>query len=333
MNLYYATCAAGLERVAAEVAKKTIPKFTLRELLAGAVVYEAKPGTLGGVFSNTYLLLGRLPGAKDVEQAAQLFLSDKRRMREVNDKLASLGFDSVRVMFSNGNVLTSVDQKLRIAFEKQLSAARIDRVRPSTELLILRRTDGAAYMLLRLSKGGAEKKAAKGELSPGVAMCMAHLARPTPDGVLLDPFAGAGALGKARAAIGSAGKILLYDNDAKKVGAMRAAFRPPLYEVGLYDALTLEDVLERGSVSELATDPPWGLFEPLPMPAAEYYQRMLKSFAYALKEGGHMAVLTADKDAFARALRAENAFELNDRIDVLVNGKKAAIFSAEKVNS
>jgi tRNA G10 N-methylase Trm11 len=149
--------------------------------------------------------------------------------------------------------------------------------------------------------------------------------------VLIDPFAGTGAIGRARLMIGRSAKIILSDADEQRAAALKRTFRPPLFEVARWDALALQDTFAAGRATELATDPPWGLFAPLPTDGATFYKSMLASFAHALKAGGHLALLTADKAAFGAALGDSAAFETDGRIDVLINGKKAAIFTAERV--
>lgn len=330
MHLYYSTCAAGLERVAADIARKTMPGFTQRELLSGAVIYMAKSIKPCAALQNTYLLIARYDRVESIGAAASRVAGDRRRLAEADALIRQHEFQSVRVMFSDGNTLSAVENSVRIAIERSIYAAKIDRTRPDAELLILRRTEGSAYLLLRLTKGNAEKKAVRGELSPSIALCMAHLVRPTPDGVFLDPFGGHGALLQARMVIGPVKSLYLFDSNAALVEAARSKFQKRSVTVERQDALSLDTKLERGCITEIATDPPWGLHEPLPMPPEQFYAHMLDQFAHALAPDGRLVLLTADKTHFERTLAAHSDFEANARYDILVNGKKAAVFTATR---
>ncbi|HML49312.1 MAG TPA: RsmD family RNA methyltransferase, partial [Clostridia bacterium] len=177
--------------------------------------------------------------------------------------------------------------------------------------------------------------APKGALSPSLAACMAALGRYGRGGVFLDPFAGSGALGKARLDLGGAERVILSDKDPEKVGTMKRRLRGLASDklvIRRADALALGRDWAEGPVQELVCDPPWGQFEPLPMPAPAFYSGMLASFDAVMAPGGRLVVLTADKAAFAQALN-ESVFEPRERHDILVNGQKAGIFLSVKRES
>lgn len=326
MKLYYATCPAGLEEVAGRIAVKNIPGAGLKEALSGAVIYTAKSDASHPVFQNTYLLITRYDWTAPLEDAAGRIAADHRRMKELNAAIAARGYGKVRIMFSDANRLASVSQKARLNFEKRIDTADIDRVKPDAEVLILQRQEGKTYLLLRLTRGAADKKAKKGELQPAVALCMAHLAKPTPDGVFLDPFAGSGALIKARRQTGACRALYASDIDAEKVKSLKAALKGATVEK--IDARSLPEWLDRASITELVTDPPWGLFAPLPEEPKAFYAHLLDSFAHVLAPGGRLVLLSADKDQVKAALSRHQAFEIGASYPVLINGKKATIYSA-----
>ena len=79
------------------------------------------------------------------------------------------------------------------------------------------------------------------------------------------------------------------------------------------DALSLDQGWTDGPVQELVCDPPWGLFEPLSMPAAAFYAQMVSAFGSIMAENGRLVVLTADKAQFSQSLE-DSAFEARDRL-------------------
>ena len=334
MDLFYSTCPAGLEGPAARVAARGLPSFALEQSLGGAILYRCAGKTPRlEVFQNTYLVLARWPGAASMEKTAARAARDDRALRAANDAMRRYAFRTFRVMFSDQNRLAAVNGGVRAAMERSVTAARPDRVSPQTELLLLRRSEGFSLLLLRLTRReGTPRTLARGELSPAVTACMVEMCAPSAGGVFLDPFAGHGATGEARRRAGPCARLILSDLDPAMVAHMRGKTSLTGAEIARRDALRLSEDLPAASVTELAADPPWGLWEPLPMPAEEFYARMLDGFAHALAPGGRMCVLTAAKREFeAAAARFGGLLRFEPRVDLLVNGKKAALFPAQRL--
>ena len=337
MALFYATCAAGTEALAARFAADSLKHFGLERRLSGGLIFSAQERSpCLPYFQNCYVSLARYEGVAGMAQALDRVLKDKGMLSQAGRLMASYGFGTFRVMFSEQNNLVGVEADKRVQLERSIQAARVERARPETELLILTRSEGFALALLRLSRpDGRQEHLPKGALSPSLAACMAALGRFGRGGLFLDPFAGSGALGKARLELGGAERVILSDADAEKVRGMRRRFRgvePDKLSIRQADALSLGGNWREGPVLELVCDPPWGQFEPLPMPAPDFYAGMLDAFGAIMGQGGRLVVLTADKARFAQALE-KSAFEPKERYDVLVHGQKAAIFLGVKRDS
>lgn len=325
MRIFYSTCPAGLEEPARRLAAQVVPGFSAKATMSGAVVYAAKaerPECAG--FTNSYLQIARVDKCGTLGHAVKLFLADRHALSDAERAMREYGFESFRAMFADQNKLASVEKEYREAFEHAIRV-RSDRMNPATELLISMRSEGSALMLLRLTK---PRQAGKGELSPAVASCMAFLAKPEAGGSFLDPFAGSGAVGVARMAFGKSARVFLSDSDPEAVKRLKKRI-PSRAEIERLDALNLTGRFQAGEFTELATDPPWGLFKAVPMDAEEFCGKMAASFDYALAQYGTCVVLTAMKDEFQKALKG-TSLDLIERYDILVNGKKAAIFVARK---
>lgn len=330
MSLFFATCPSGLEIPAARLAAHEIKGFSARQTLSGAVIFsagDARPR--GSAFQNIYLLLGQRDRSTGLRQAAEQFAADVRALREADQQIRRLGFKTWRVMFSEANKLQPVDPALRSRFERAVRSARVDRMKPDTELLILRRSEGCAFLLLRLTRPAAQPKSVqKGELSPAIARSMIALAAPRANGTFLDPFSGHGALGAARLTMGRAQRVCLSEIDPSLTRRLQERFGAKA-EVDCLDALTLSEKYPQGAFSEIVTDPPWGIFEKLPMPEASFYSLMIRQFEYLLAPRGTCVVLTAAKESLTNACRG-SALAITERFDLLVNGKKAGIFVLKK---
>jgi len=330
LNRFYSTCAAGLETVADGLAESFVRSYEPRRVLAGALLYDAAEDLPRlPMFQNTYLVLAEYRANDGMDKAALRVLRDHQALQNACMAIKVRKFRTFRYMFSDQNKLASVNGGTRAQLEKAVSGARVDRVSPETELLILRRSEGLILFLLRLTRReGTEKTLARGELSPAVASAMAYLARPTTGGVFCDPFSGHGAIAQARLSLGPVKKMYLSDTDPEMLSVMQGKkfLKKPPVEIQPWDALRLSEHIPADSVTELAADPPWGLFTPLPEPAPSFYSKMLAQFALVLAPGGHFCILTADKPSFEEALSSCPALCFEPRIDLLVNGKKAALY-------
>lgn len=325
MRLFYSTCPAGLEEPCRRLAAKVVPGFSARGVFPGALVYSARterPECAG--FSNTYLQIARVDKCGAVTHAAKLFLQDRRAIMDAERSMKEYGFESFRVMFSDANRLAGVEKGYREAFERMIRVKN-NRTNPDTELMVLRRSDGCGLLLMRLTRPAHVRK---GELSPAVASCMAYLAKPEAGGAFMDPFAGSGALGVARMGLGKSKRIFLSDMDGDAVARLRKRI-PGRAEIEQLDALKLAARFGPGEFTEIVTDPPWGLFRPLAADPSDFCRSMISNFQYALAPYGMCVVLTAMKAEFAEAVR-KSGLELIERFDILVNGKKAAIFVMKK---
>ena len=325
MRLFYSTCPAGLEEAVKRLAAAKVPGFSAKAVYSGAILYAARtdrPECAG--FTNTYIQIARLDKCSSVLHGARMFLVDRKALAEAERTMRDYSFESFRVMFSEQNKLVSVEKEYRIAYEQAIRV-RSNRETPDTELTLLRRSNGNCLMLLRLTRPA---KAKSGELSPSVAACMAYLARPEEGGRFIDPFAGSGAIGVARMALGKTRRLFLSDIDSATVAKLRKRI-PGRAEIEQLDALRMTERFDGGDFTEMATDPPWGLYKPLEMDPKEFCKRLIANISHVMAPYGISVVLTALKNEFAYAADKSD-MEVLERFDILVNGKKAAIFVMRK---
>lgn len=329
MYEFYSTCPAGLEEGAVRLLMRMKRAPETVRAMGAAVTYRQAQFRAAecAAFQNTYLVISRIrSGEKDAQSAGARFARDARALAYASQMMRKYGFSSFRVMFSDENRLSAPNMGARNAIERAIDSCRVDRVKPDTEILVLRRDGGEALLLLRLTRR-ADTRATlkKGALSPHVCACLMGLLNPAPGGVFLDPFAGSGALPMARAAAGPYAKIYANDRDesaplTNALAGLRNA------RVFCEDALCLSRWMEKGRVTEIVTDPPWGLFRDFDGDADEFHTKMLRELAYVSAPGARAVILTAAKESFLSAARANPDFHLTEKFDCLINGKKACAF-------
>jgi len=247
-------------------------------------------------------------------------LSFQRMVPE--DKLrCPISEGSFRVRFSQSNQFVKVDRQVSLRAERAIAQAthlKLDRLNPTTELWYVIRDEGIGFygQLLR-KRAATEKNLRPGELRPEFAYLMCLCANPAEQSVVLDPFAGYGAIPAQIARHFPFGKLIVSDNDPEKVKALPGgAF--------CWDALHLSEIAN-ASVDLIVTDPPWGYYGNID-DIALFYEKMLLEFKRVLKQNGRAVILCARKEEFQRAVARTGAFAIERTIHTLVNGKKAGVY-------
>ncbi|MDI9497148.1 MAG: methyltransferase [Bacillota bacterium] len=318
---YLASFMSGIEPLVGSLLPRVLPGARLRHIEPGYVLFdyagaEAELVTVP-LFNNLFRLLyeGRaLPFERLVEEVG------RRRLSHGQVE------GTFRLRFQHEGRLTRVAPETMARAERivaEATGARPDRVNPDTEFWYITRRSGAAWYGRRLARQRrTERDLAPGELRPELAWLLVALARPRAGEVLLDPFAGSGAIGRAAADFAFK-RMYLSDMDAARVDSWPQEAR----FVGMVaDARRLEAIPD-GSVDAIVTDPPWGLYEAIDV--AGLYRDFVAEAGRVLRDRGRLILLSGAVAQWQQAAEAEG-FQIAGRWDILVNGRQAAIFACMK---
>jgi predicted RNA methylase len=153
--------------------------------------------------------------------------------------------------------------------------------------------------------------------------------------VFLDPFAGYGSIPVCLAETVPGSLVYASDADPERARDLARRFAGHRrVRVSSSDATSLNH-LAAASVDAIVTDPPWGDWEGGRYrdsgALGELYSRALAEFSRVLKPGAVACVLTGAKAEFERSVSASAHFASSSalpdfRTDVLVNGKKSAVY-------
>lgn len=333
MNLL-GLCISGLQEVV--MTQITTPaRVTHTE--DGLIVFAVKDGaeslyTKMPYFNNLHEVLCAVEDTKTLAEAVQRVLSDKKWARPV--RKVGEGF---RLVFSDENQLAGCDNTLlgqAISRIESVSGLRHTKGRPDAEFWLLRRASGKAFLTKRLTYSRkTEKDLEPGALRPELAQLLCLVAESTPQDIVLDPFAGSGALPFARAKR-PYNMLFASDADASKVKAMKQTLNTTFkrlqrkgapFIIRQSDALSL-DKIEDGFVTRIITDPPWGLFDREIADLPAFYRAMMDEFCRVLAPDGQLVLLFGRRELLDDLLAyTENRLILANRYDILVSGKKASI--------
>jgi len=310
MAEYISSFTTGFGEIAARVLPSLLSKARVLHIYDGLIHYTfpGNPSAINSIplFNNSWFLLRFFEGKN---------LSFHRMISEDKSRYP-IQEGTFRVRFSQGNQFVKVDKQISLRAENAViksSRLKLDRLNPTTELWYVIRDEGFGFYGQLLQKRAAtEKNLHPGELRPEFAYLMCLCGKPTPTSVILDPFAGYGAIPAQIVKHFAFGKLYANDIDPGKA--------QPICE----DALHLASIADT-SVDIIITDPPWGYYEEIG-DIAVFYKAMLREFGRVLKEGGRAVVLSARKEEFTRAAGQSGAFEIEQAIHTLVNGKKAGVY-------
>lgn len=351
MHRYFATFAPGFEGIVGNLLSRAIPEAVPVTVSSGMALfdYAGDPSrTSDAVFFNNVFFVVQewrtagIPFPELVRTAAK-----NNRLAGLAGELRLPGIKTFRVRYSKENQFCAVDKKTMDDAERHIARCTgftADRLNPDMEFWFLTRREGLSFFAARLTdKQSTEKYLKKGELRPEIVQLLVGRARVSPeDRVILDPFAGHGSIPARLAEVCPESLLLVSDIDPALADALSGRFEGrEKIRVSCADALALSHV-DRASVDLVVTDPPWGFWDADAYSGANsldsLYAGMLAEFARVLRAGGRAFVLTGAKREFEAAVAARPEFAASAdgfdgipfRTDILVNGKKSAVYSLRR---
>jgi 23S rRNA G2445 N2-methylase RlmL len=335
VNTYFSTFISGFSDVVQKTLPTLLPNVTIVSLLDGLVLFETTAPVERvkhiGYFNNSFLLITRLTKTEGMEPYHIVKkLSADLDLSEIAPLLPEKKHGTFRVVVSKENELTHVDKSLiRTTQEKIMHETylTVDPLKADYEFWFLIRSEAEAFFGVRITglstRGG--KQAEKGELRSELAYFLAILSSPKADDIILDPFAGHGAIPSQRAYLQEYKHIIAGDADPLLISKLRQRLRHlPETEVLQMDALRMKPIADH-SITTIITDPPWGIFDKTVSDYNAFYTNMLREFKRVLSQNGVVVVLTAQKEILLQA-GAVVGFAIQEKYDILVSGKKAAVY-------
>lgn len=236
-----------------------------------------------------------------------------------------------RIMFHIDGELASVDPSTRKSLESKLAASIGGVIEPrggmGTEYWVVGRLDLDRLILAERLPRRTKAEKSKGALSAELSWLLVSATRPQPNDVVIDPFAGSGALIAARLAHPARSIVyndLSYDpRDPQLSTSLRNNRRVKFLSE---DALSLSAIAD-ATVDVVLTDPPWGEHEATVPPYPEFAYAVSRSVSRILKpESGRLVLLINRRNAATMidALSTER-IDTERTASVLVSGHPATV--------
>lgn len=324
MAEYISTFTTGFSEVVAEALAKLLPGSRVLKVYDGLVdyTYEGKEENVEKViiFNNSFLVIRKYQG-RNCEMTSMV-----RNIISLNRLPVSR--KTFRIRYSENNQFVGMNKSYTRQIEEKicrLTSARIDRVSPQIEYWFIKRSENVGFFCRLLKKRKfTEKNLNKGELRPEFAYLMCILGDLNKSTIVMDAFAGYGAIPKQVLKYFRFNKLYVSDIDSECVANMSHFFKNKQnVSVKLRNALNMQDI-EDGAIDVIITDPPWGYYEQID-DIQQFYIDMLKEFRRVIKSNGKLIILSARKDELESAILKQN-HRVEKKYDTLVNGKKASVY-------
>ena len=328
MSKYISTFITGLEKVVKKSLLRDLDKVQIIKLYDGLIYYsyngDYKKLNKLIYLNNTFYVMESFNNGINFNQ--MILKVSKRKYKPM------INTGTFRVRFSKENQFSKVEKKYSQLAEKQIinnSRLKLDRLNPQTEIWYIIRTEKIAfYCQLIHKRENTEKNLNKGELRPEFSFLMCECANLKQDAIVCDPFCGYGSIPKQLSLHFKVKEIFANDIDANLIKKLKRTFsKNKKVILSNLDASNLTNIKEN-TIDAVITDPPWGYYEQID-DIKEFYIKILQEMIRIIKVNGTLVFLSARKEEFMDSVKKLN-LQIIDKIDTLVNGKKASVFVIKK---
>ena len=324
MAEYISTFTTGFSEVISKSLVKLLPGAKVLKVYDGLVdyLYNGSEENIKNivVFNNSYLVIKKFQGKNSemTSMAKNIIILDKLPKSQ----------KTFRIRYSQNNQFVGINKTYTQQIERKISKltnAKIDRVSPETEYWFIKRSENVGFFARLLQKRKfTEKNLNKGELRPELAYLMCILGEFKKITVVMDPFAGYGAIPKQVNKYFHFKQLYVSDINPEHIKFLNILFENKHnVNVTLRNALNMQDI-EDNMIDLIITDPPWGYYEKIDN-IEQFYIDMFKEFCRVIKKNGKLVILSARKDEFELVL-SKQKYIISEKIDTLINGKKASIY-------
>lgn len=332
MKVYASTFVAGCQEIVSRKLKEfTIDRLRILYLDDSFIIFESDlPSTkLTNLrfFNNIFLVIGHQPNTIGINELVRF------GAWKLNDNAPNLAVKgkSFRILATAGNSLTSINPKAREEFADAITKAynlNESSHRPDIEFWCFLRKSKMGVAAIKLLNSAFKKvKQPAGSLQPELAHLLGLVAGVGSHDIVLDPFAGSGAILQECRIGFHAKKLIAAEVDSKLVKMLKETSE---FEVKQSSASNLS-FLADNSINRVITDPPWGKFGNYTTTQLnQLYLESISEIQRVLKSGGIAVILSGATYIMQRAIENTQDLVLVKSYPILVAGQKSTIYKLRK---
>ncbi len=333
---YLCTFGSGWDRAIKKIFEREFTNYNIEFISDGIIIFnttELIDTKKMFFFNNVYLLLkNKKVNTIDYDKCVNEIINGlKINYDDIRKNMSNINNKSFKFISIDGNQPCKLNyrnlSKLEMEIQKNLNLKVSKNKKHDLDFVFLRRNDGNMYLLLKLSYNRiTEKELEKGALRPEVSYLLSSLANIKENDIILDPFTGSGAIPKEIIKHFKYNMIFASELDEEKYNKLKKRFKGnnKKFYIKNFDALNM-NFFEDGFIDVIVTDPPWNIYEHKEEDYTEFYLKMLQEMKRVVKQNGRLVILMGNEYEFEKALSKIN-LELNDKLSVLINGKKAKVY-------
>ena len=338
---YASSYISGFEKTVEKILARQVKDVTIIKNLDGLIIYKTKLEISGlkiPCFNNTYQVLAMASTDSKVpyETALKKFVKhSKLNLDGISNNVNLSKSKSFKILPFDFNSPTSIDFDIIKSLEHQLEhelGIKVAFKKHDFDIVLSRRREGLFLLLFKLTYNRlTEKNIPQGALRPELCNIMAWIADLQPTDIIIDPFCGHGSIPKEIVKNFDYNMLFASDIDEDLVNKLKNEFKKNKKNLFIKqrDALNLE-YFQDGFFDAIITDPPWNLYNAKDTDFSLFYRQMLAEFRRILKPGGICTMLMGNINDFEKALDL-NSFQIKEKYNILVNGKKANVYKLVKI--
>lgn len=306
----------------------------IEHILDGLTVYSTDAAIKDVVtlpfFNNTFLHMVDFPTSYDIKQILNELNTTYNFHFGLKIRLPK-NVRSFRLVISHENKTINPHPQYKSRVEAKIAKdlkLRIDPKKPDTEFWLVTRSEGYAFLGMRLTKHpDYTTSLPKGALRPELAYLITSLVPVQENGTILDPFAGSGSIVEACAKSGWK-RIIASDFVRDTVQRLKGRVRKfRNIKVTQQDGLELSEITD-SSVDAIITNPPWG--NHFAIDVTIFYPKFFSAAHRVLKEGGYLVILVENTRETHQVMKQIKGFTIENSFNTLVSGRKAQIYLLHK---
>jgi len=337
---YASSYISGFKETVETILKKQIPDLIIIKHLDGLVIYKTQLPLLNQQLScmnNTYQVLSidktnlnttYAAAVKEFVKKSHIDFAGIANNIDIthNKSFKILPFDCNKPTSMNFDIIKPIEQQIHNKLKLNIGLKKHD-----FDIVLLRRSEGLILLLFKLTYNRiTEKDLPKGALRPELCNIMSWISEIKPTDIILDPFCGHGSIPKEIVKHFRYNMLFASDTNTNLIDTLKNEFKKNKknFFIKQRDALNLE-YFENEFFDKIITDPPWNIYNYKTENFVLFYTKMLQEFYRILKFGGICTILMGNTKDFEKSL--ENSyFKLQEKHNILVNGKKANVYKLIK---
>lgn len=348
MQTYASTFPSGFKDVIAQAMKYCVPDGKILDIDDGVVVYKSNMRhdrlTKAPCFTNTFLVLASYsdiphPSYKKAPKSPEYIIArlakaaaNKQAVEQIHNARGT--YSTFRIMAWNEGEPVALAKNIREELENMILLKNeyvVNRLKPQSELAFHIRRDGIAFFGMRLTyPSWDEKKQPAQDIKRELAYLMCVISQPGESDVVLDPRAAHGTLMAMRAAHFPYKLIIAADSDEENAHVMKA-LHAKIGKQFIIEHMSLDEIVEEipaASVSSVITQLPSSFS--LGTDVMPLYRALFQTFETVLSPGGRLVFVSLEKEIIDMLVKDVPSFTLHNKWNILINGRKAAVYKLQK---